>query len=134
MDNEISNGMSIAIEIIVLSAVIGFIMLFAAIGQQFQRSTETSVTDVVASADASEITALEEYTDPIPTADLYLTLERNADLVQTVSGNLTRRDWTVKAISNPEDLKEFFYTKVRVQITDTPQQKYNISVSDSPQD
>ena len=37
MDNEISNGMSIAIEIIVLSAVIGFIMLFAAIGQQLRK-------------------------------------------------------------------------------------------------
>lgn len=123
MDNELSNSMHLTIELIVLSAVIGIIMLFAGIGQQFQRSTVTSVTEVVASAYGSEVAALREYEDVVPVATVYLVLDKNADVVQSVTGSIGG-----VPITSKKSLEGFFDRKVRVTVTETPQKMFIIAV------
>lgn len=128
MDNELSNSMVIAVELIVLSAVIGIIMLFAGIGQQFQRSTVASVSDVVSSAYDSEITALGEYMEPVPVATVYLVIERNPDLVRSVTGTIHGN-----SVASKGDLMGYFGNKVTVTVTEVKingvgQKKYDITV------
>lgn len=132
MDNELSNAMTITIDLIVISAVIGIIMLFIGIGQQFQRSTLASVTDVVASGYASEIGALKDNEGPLPVATVYLIIERNLDLVESVTGTIQRKmgDGTVQTttITNKEDLKEFFDMKGKVTVTDASYERVEVRV------
>ena len=111
MDNELSNSMVLAVELIVLSAVIGIVLLFAGIGQQFERSTVESISDVVASEYGSEIEALEENIDPVPVATVYLVLERNTDLVKEVKGKIQGN-----SIADKESLDRFFSQKVTVLV------------------
>ena len=103
--------MVLAVELIVLSAVIGIVLLFAGIGQQFERSTVESISDVVASEYGSEIEALEENIDPVPVATVYLVLERNTDLVKEVKGKIQGN-----SIADKESLDRFFSQKVTVLV------------------
>jgi hypothetical protein len=135
MDNELSTGVMMAIELIVLSAVIGFVMLFAGIGQQFQRTTLELINNDVASAYGSDLESMSENEGILPAATVYLILERNADIIQSVTGNIDRRfaDNTVKKciISSKENLLEFFDTKIKTSVTRTAGDMYAVRVESS---
>ncbi len=132
MDNELSVGAMIAIELIVLSAVIGLIMLFAGMGQQFQRTILESVTDVVASSYGSDIEAICENEGTLPASTVYVVLERNSDIIQSITGYIDKKlgDGTVirYTISDKEDLTKFFDTRVRTSLRRTEDDRYIIDI------
>lgn len=123
MDNELTDGMDLAVSLIVISAVIGLILLFAGIGQQYERSTVASVSDVIASSYASEIEALRENADTVPAATVYLVIVKNEGLVKSVTGRIQGEN-----IDDVEDLKLYFSRKVTVTIDDTPQGEFIFEV------
>lgn len=123
MDNELTDGMDLAVSLIVISAVIGLILLFAGIGQQYERSTVASVSDVIASSYASEIEALRENADTVPVATVYLVIVKNEGLVKSVTGRIQGEN-----IDDAEDLKLYFSRKVTVTIDDTPQGEFIFKV------
>ena len=123
MDNELSTSMMLTVELIVISAIIGIIMLFAGIGQQIQRSVLTDVTDVVSSAYGADITALQDHMEPVPVATVYLVIERNQDLIHSITGSIQGMPVTGK-----ESLKGHFSRKVNVIVSETPYKTFIINI------
>jgi hypothetical protein len=132
MDDELSVGAMIAVEIAVLSAVIGIIMLFAGIGQQYQRSTLESINNVVAASYGSELEEMCEGEGSLPASTVYLIMESNSDIIESVTGYLVKKygDGTVKYfnITDKENLKDFFDVRVKTSVTRNSNDMYVVDI------
>jgi len=136
MDNELSTSVMIAVELIVLSAVVGIIMLFAGIGQQFQRTTLESINNVVAASYGSEIEVMCENNGLLPTATVYLMLEKNTDVIESISGSIIRTfgdgTYIEYSIDDKDDLLDFFDTKVKTSAIRKTNDMYEVTVESNP--
>ena len=135
MDNELSTGAMIAIELVVLSAVIGIVMIFAGIGQGFQRTAMESINNIIASTYGAELEGLSDTSD-LPTASVYVILEKNIDIIDSVSGTIikTYADGSTNyyRISKIEDLLNYFDTRIETTVTKKKNDRYDIEV-ESPE-
>lgn len=125
MDNEVNQGITIAITLGIVSFVIGIIVFVSAMGQNFSRETINYVTDVNSANYASDVRSLENYNEAIPAASMYVALDKNRAAVKQVTGVAYG-----VTINSADDLKKLFSKQVKATITPI-QGMYIVTISES---
>ncbi|MFD0588514.1 hypothetical protein ACFQZE_10915 [Paenibacillus sp. GCM10027627] len=115
MDNELSNGIHIAINLMVISVVIGIILLFTSLGQSFGRGAIDGVADIQTASFATDLQEIEAY-GPIPAASAYVLLQRNEAVVEKIIGHPYHLSF-VK--NNPSPLLHLMDKKVKFKVTES---------------
>ncbi|GKU77573.1 hypothetical protein [Paenibacillus sp. L3-i20] len=118
MDNELSNGIHIAVNLMVISVVIGIILLFTALGQNFSRGSVDSVAAIQAGAYSSDLIESAAH-GPMPAAAVFVLLERNASVIDRISGSAYSQWW----IQKPDDLLPLLDKKVTMTVTEKEDNK-----------
>lgn len=111
MDNEVSNGMHITVQLIILSVIVGMLALFTTMGQAFGRQASTTVADTLAETYATELVTMADY-GAVPAASVYVMLQKNANTIRFITGAV----YTV-TINEPEDFTKLMSKKVRLTLT-----------------
>lgn len=141
MDNELSNATHLTIALIIVSIIVGIIALLTILGQIYQRSVVSSVTDVIGAAYGSELTSLSDTIEPVPVASVYMLIDRNMDIIEQVKTQImdshgvktekviASRDASGKLTGDIFDsLKEYFGKKFKVKVDETDKELFIITV------
>lgn len=113
MDNELGNSVHIAINLIVISVVIGMIMLFTGLGQSFGRQAVDHVAAVQADTYASDLVQSANH-GAMPAASVYVLLQRNEAIIGSISGMAYSH-----FIDEADDLLPLLDKKVKLSVTET---------------
>jgi len=111
MDNEVSHGIHLTVNMVIIAAIVAVLALFIAIGQNFGRNAQTIIADNQASAYAAELRAMKNYESPIPAASAYILLTKNEGAVRSISGTAFG-----VPIMRIEDLTRIMDSKVRLRV------------------
>ncbi|TQR44210.1 hypothetical protein [Paenibacillus popilliae] len=112
MDNEVSNSIHVMITLIVVAVIVGIISLFWAMSQGFSREAVTRVEEMQAETFATELINTAQH-GPIPAASAFVMLKKNANAVESLSGNAYGIN-----VTKIEDLTSMFSKKIRLDVPD----------------
>ncbi|WP_239617489.1 hypothetical protein [Cohnella mopanensis] len=111
MDNEVSHGIHLTVNMVIIAAIVAMLALFITLGQNFSRSAQTVIADNQAGTYAAELKAMREYDSSIPAASAYVLLMKNAESLQSVTGTAFGI-----SITKTEDLTLLLDKKVRLSV------------------
>lgn len=126
MDNEVSTSIQLVITLLVMSFVIAILALFMSSGRSFEREAVNKIADAQAETYATDLLNAVAY-GALPTASVYVMLEKNTDAVKSLSGI----PYGV-SIHKVSDLAALFGKKVRLKIDNPndPEKRYDITVKE----
>ncbi len=108
-----SMSVMVVIQLLVVSFVIGSIALFTTLGNNLGRASLQNIDDIHASAYGSELLAISDYDRPLPSASVYVVLEKNRGNIGSISGSVD--DITINSI---DDLSRLYNRKVKCIVTE----------------
>ncbi|QMV40503.1 hypothetical protein [Cohnella cholangitidis] len=111
MDNEVSHGIHLTVNMVIIAAIVAMLALFITLGQNFGRNAQTVIADNQASAYAAELRAMRNYESSIPAASAYILLTKNVGAVRSISGAAFG-----VSITSIEDLTRIMDNKVRLRV------------------
>lgn len=85
MDNEVSTSLSLTVQIMIVSVVVGILALFMVFSQNFGRSAISEIAQTQSNLYGAELRTVEE-AGPIPVAALLAVLRKNESAVGNVQG------------------------------------------------
>lgn len=115
MDNEVSHSIHIVVQLIVVALVTSVLVFFTAISINFGRHSVTEITDIHAQTYAAELRQTADY-GALPVASVIAMLQKNANAVRTITGNVYG-----VTITEPEHLADpsLLARKVRLSVSST---------------
>lgn len=112
MDNELSNSVHIAINLMVISVVLGILMMFTNLGQSFKRDALDNVAAMQADTYASDLIESANH-GAMPAASVFVLLQRNEHLIRSVTGTAY-----AQVITQADDLLPLLDKKVRITVSE----------------
>jgi len=113
MDNEMSNAIHITINLMVISVVIFIIIMFTGMGQGFGRDSLDKVASVQADTYSADLIRTADH-GAIPAASVYALLQRNEQVIRSISGWAYSRSYT-----KADDLIPIFHKKIKIKVVET---------------
>ncbi|WP_304944493.1 hypothetical protein [Vallitalea guaymasensis] len=112
MENEANSVLRQGVVLVVIAFIVGICWITVTCGQQLYRSMSNMITNGISSTYSSEIEAIIDYQQDLPTSSIYIALLKNSDSIRSISGGAHGI-----RVNSIDDLQLLFKYQINCDIT-----------------